>query len=841
MKRKKLLALIGGVLCLAMLVTVILPSLFSMAAPSLEVLNPWGEIDPQENLPLAERSATLTGGKIGLIYFDKLGGPEFTAAVKAPLQAAFSDLAFEETALDAIYAFAQEKSWYDAKSGDYDAVVISFATDSTTAYWGAYHAREFEKRGVPAVVVATSTFEPTLALAAEDHGITALRSVVIPINTFISAQGGMATKIVPIAATYCPALINAITAPLTASEAAPDPIIPVNAQDAFAVPGSISYEKQLRYFNNLAMDEGFSDGLPLTMPTRAAVDEMLAGTERAPDEVLGKLRMRYGICTIEKIAINAVMAGAKPEYFPVIIAAMEALCDGIEDKSLFHAAMTTGDNYMLMLILSGPLAKELDFATDRGYSTPGRRNNTTIGRAVNLAFQNIAHNTKPYVDTSRYGRHQDHTGLVFTENVAQTPFPANVWQTHGESMGFAKEQSSITVVAIGRMGIDDNWINNEPFGYNISELLIAPGQQMLRGRESYLRDNAVYRLSNIPTNPTPSKDIMILPLSTAHASLLLEQPETDVSTAYRHDFGQPISPNAAIGTQTGGTTKTKMGHLTGGTKDGLKEWFTKNGVKTGTTGANASPSTAVLNITTVSNPDIPFAASKNILQPIIVGENPTYELIFQSKYLGTSAYRTQLITGATLTEAGADATAPGTPKDLKALSYPGKVTLAWSAPDRTNGAVTYEVSCDDGATWLNIGDKTSYIFTGIDNADDYRFVVRAVNDADNARVYDEDIELSDKGSGRGAWAIADVGIGITSLKIDTVAITSIPRNSKISFAAIVNAGASTDGLVWRVSDTSFAIVDSIGNVTILNKMGMVTLTAIDPETGISHSIVLRIT
>ena len=777
-----------------MIITIIMPNLLAMAAPPLQVLNPWGEIQPQPNLPLAERPSTLDGGTVGFLYYDKLGGAEFTAAVRDLIQDQYTGVEFEETVLDPIYAFEQPKAWYDEKADQYDAVVISLANDSTAAYWGAVHAREFEKRGVPAVIALTSTYAPTLALAAEDHGITALRSVVIPIDKFTKAYQDMGAMIVPIADDLFPAIDAALTDNLTAAEKAPPPIAPKDALTNFGIPER-SYVKQLQYFNDLAMEEGFGDGLPLTMPTREAVDEMLAATERNPDEALGKIRMRYGLCTIEKIAINAVMAGAEPEYFPVIIAAMEALVDGIEDKSLFHAALTADDNYMLMMIVSGPIAKELDFGTDRAYMTAGLRNNTTIGRAVMLAFQNIGHNTKPYVDTSRYGRHMDHTALVFTENVDQFP---QGWPSHGESMGYSATQSAVTVVAVGRMGHDDQWVNNEPFPIYTDQLLLDVGQAMLLGRVPQLAGaNSVRRLANLPQNPESSKDIMIYTLSPSHAALLMEEPETTVSTAKDHDYGQTIPSGSGI--------SGKMGL---GSKEGIRAWWTQNGVKAGTTGVGG---TTQLNITNAQNPDIPFAAHKNVIQLLLVGENPTYSLIYPSKFLGLNAYRTQLITGATKTVAGRDATAPSQPEDFKAFYVsPDKVSLTWSAPVRTNGAVSYEVSADDGATWINVGTSLSYIYSGLSYVDECRFVVRAVNNANNARIYGSDFELSNQGSGRGAQARAIPGTTTVNIT-GPAAVTSVAgafATYKVSVTDVY--GLTAVQLTLRVNGSFFSTKASAG-------------------------------
>ena len=852
MKRKSLLSLMGAVLCVVMLATTMLPDLFGFAAVSVDVLNPWGEIQPLQNQPLANRPETLDGANIGMIYYDKLGGTEFTDAAKAQLQNTYDDISFEDTVLDAIKAIEQPKAWYDEKSESYDAVMISVADDSASAYWATYHAAEFEKRGVPVVVAVSSTFTPTLAMAAEAHGITALRSVELPITAYSLAYNDMAEKIIPIAASLNSAICDSLTGPVTAAESAPAPITPKDALQSFTVPER-DYAKQLQYFNGLAMDEGFGDGLPLSMPTRAAVDEMLAATTRQPDEILGKIRMGYGICTIEKIAINAVMAGAEPEFFPVIIAAMEALVDGIEDASLFHAALTANEDYTLMMIVSGPIAKELDFATDRGYMTPARRNSQTIGRAVMLAFQNIGHNTKPFVDTNRSGRTQDHTGFVFTENVDQ--FPPN-WISHGESMGFDKNQSSITLAAIGRMGHDDGWINNEPFNYLIPELLITPGQYMLRGKETSLGNTqGVRRLANLPTKPEPGKDLMLYTLSPAHAALLLEEPEIystepgamSFSTS-AGDYGKPILASTAIGIGASGSTaahnflqKSKLGHLTGGTKEGIREWYTKNGVKNNTTGANATL-TAEVTMANVENPDIPFAAHKNIIQLLLVGENPTYSLIYQSKYMGMDAYRTQLITGATLTEAGQDTTAPSQPLNVTASqSAKGQITLTWDAPERLEDFVCYEASCDGGVNWFSAGDAQTYTFTGLKDGVSNIYLVRAISDNGNARVYDNDtFELLTRGSGRGAQA----GVMFTSasaLRINGAALFTIRKNATQQLTTTIVPADATPGIVWSSSNPDWVTVDAYGLITAktAGKTAVITATT---EGGAIYSIIsVRVT
>jgi hypothetical protein len=141
----------------------------------------------------------------------------------------------------------------------------------------------------------------------------------------------------------------------------------------------------------------------------------------------------------------------------------------------------------------------------------------------------------------------------------------------------------------------------------------------------------------------------------------------------------------------------------------------------------------------------------------------------------------------------------------------------------------------------------TYTFEGLDPDSDYFFQVRAINGIKNAMQVagtgntpaTDTRYLDYSASGRGAWARATVLV--TSLKIEAPAILSLPRNATMQLSFLANIAAATETVVWTVSDSSFATVDDTGLITIKNKMGMVTLTVRDTITGVSHSIVLRIT
>ena len=282
-----------------------------------------------------------------------------------------------------------------------------------------------------------------------------------------------------------------------------------------------NYSEASRAFNDYAMANGFGDGLPLVLPTRELVDQMLAGTTRDGDEVLGKLKMRGGIITIERIAINAVMAGARPEYFPVIIAAMEAYAGGWEFDKMWYHPMTSGGPFSLGVFISGPLADEIGISSSTGWAGAANEATNTIGRAFRLSIRNIGHNFTPYVDTNnRQGRMNDHTLITFAENITNLP-PG--WRTHSEMMGFNPEDTTITL-----------------FGFN--------GRTMVGYGDETLHPMAGLRASR--ANRSGNTNIAIIPPTAAHVLATRYGMETkeDVKEWYAtHDTdGNPTARNQGI-------------------------------------------------------------------------------------------------------------------------------------------------------------------------------------------------------------------------------------------------------------------------------------------------------
>jgi hypothetical protein len=131
---------------------------------------------------------------------------------------------------------------------------------------------------------------------------------------------------------------------------------------------------------------GVTDGLPVVPPTLARVQAAVRASGRAGGDLIGQVAPRLGRATVEKIAINAVMAGCRPEYMPVVVAAVEAICD--PDFALIGVSGTT-DAVALLVVVNGPIRPALDVNCGAGVFGPGWRANATIGRAVRLVWANV--------------------------------------------------------------------------------------------------------------------------------------------------------------------------------------------------------------------------------------------------------------------------------------------------------------------------------------------------------------------------------------------------------------------------------------------------------------------
>jgi hypothetical protein len=206
---------------------------------------------------------------------------------------------------------------------------------------------------------------------------------------------------------------------------------PVPRAELVEAPGD------LEEFNRFFMERRWGDGLTLMPPTRERVARLLEHTGRAPDEMVSTIAPRYGAATVERIAINAAMAGCRPEYLPVLIAAAEAL--GAPEFHL-QAIQTTTNPSTVWLALNGPIAKRLGVNSGGNCLGPGAWANGTLGRAVRLMLQNIGGGLPGDMDKATQGQAAKWT-MCCAENEEASP-----WEPLHVERGFTRESSTVTVV-----------------------------------------------------------------------------------------------------------------------------------------------------------------------------------------------------------------------------------------------------------------------------------------------------------------------------------------------------------------------------------------------------------
>jgi hypothetical protein len=181
-----------------------------------------------------------------------------------------------------------------------------------------------------------------------------------------------------------------------------------------------------------------TDGLPAVPPTAERVAAAVAASGRPRDELVAEIPPRFGRATVEKIAINAVMAGCLPEYLPVVLAAVEAICD--ERFCLLGVSGTT-DAVAPLVIVNGPIRKTLDINAGAGVFGPGWRANATIGRAVRLCWVNIGGARPGVISMSTFGGPGRYTSCI-GENEEASP-----WEPLHVEHGFEARDSTVAVLA----------------------------------------------------------------------------------------------------------------------------------------------------------------------------------------------------------------------------------------------------------------------------------------------------------------------------------------------------------------------------------------------------------
>jgi hypothetical protein len=238
-------------------------------------------------------------------------------------------------------------------------------------------------------------------------------------------------------------------------------------------------------------ERGWTDGLPVVPPSEELVARMLAGTPRGPQEVLGPVPPRMGLATVEAVAVNAVMAGCKPEYLPVVLAALEAM---LEERFNLNGVQATTFAGGPLTIVHGPIARRIGVNGGFNVFGSGVRANATIGRALRLILFNLGGAYPGVGDMTPLGMPSKYTFCI-AENEAEGP-----WAPFHTDHGFAAKEDAVTVFSCegptsvigGLYGIGEHLAsvgsNNMLLGGEVMVVFSPPAAQDL-ARDGWSKDD----------------------------------------------------------------------------------------------------------------------------------------------------------------------------------------------------------------------------------------------------------------------------------------------------------------------------------------------------------------
>jgi len=287
------------------------------------------------------------------------------------------------------------------------------------------------KYGVPTVAMHTDKFDRVVRSVAEVNGMPDLAQVFVPqpimgktpreLRAYVDGSDPITSR----------AVMQEVVEGLTRTRE--------------GARGTIEYDRSTprlvepdteENLHRLFLERNWTDNLPIVLPTEARVAAMLAGTRRKPDEVVGRMRSthfrEYWQYTVEKVAVNAVMAGARPEYFPVILA---LAATGVTARSSSSSAMAS------MAVVNGPVRAEIGMNAGTGAMGPYNHANATIGRAYGLLSQNGQGGSVPGLSyMGNQGNNYAYNSITFAENEERSP-----WEPFHVQRGLVPSQSAVSV------------------------------------------------------------------------------------------------------------------------------------------------------------------------------------------------------------------------------------------------------------------------------------------------------------------------------------------------------------------------------------------------------------
>lgn len=379
----------------------------------------------------APRLSTLDGKTVYLVdsrFDDSL---ELLKQIKLWFARHMPAVTVEIRQLAGTYAKDDPRLWEEIRDKGH-AAIVGVGHCSTCAPAVSTHAITLEtKYGVPTVAIHTEKFDRVVKSVVRMAGLPQAPLVFVPQPVMGRTEEQLRAYVEGIdpvrGAPVMQEIVEALTrglAPVTDTRA------PVAARERLVWAESEEALHEL-YQRNL-----WTDFLPIVLPTEARVEAMLKGTSRARDEVVGRMQPTPNrgawSYTVEKVAVNAVMAGARPEYFPVILALA---------ASEYSSRRSSSSSVATMVVVNGPIRHQIGMNFGIGAMGPYNHANATIGRAYSLLSQNLQGGSEPGVSyMGSLGNAFTCSGVTFAENEELSP-----WEPLHVQHGFKAEDSTVTI------------------------------------------------------------------------------------------------------------------------------------------------------------------------------------------------------------------------------------------------------------------------------------------------------------------------------------------------------------------------------------------------------------
>jgi hypothetical protein len=401
------------------------PTFATAGEPIFQALNPRGNPPDIRLVPLSPRLEGFDGKTVFVIHAWPANVPSgFEPVVErliSELKAKYPRINIVTRYKDAAYSEDEPDLWAQVKR-EATAFIYVPADSAATTMWSVTWAAGLEKAGVPGVVLHFAALTENADVTRTKLG-TPLRLVAVP-NRSSTGNGDVPD--------VTAAVVAALTSPLSETERATG-VRHSEPPPRIAFTGSLSEIQEFFYAQR------WTDGLPIIPPTEENVAAMLKGTSHAPGEIVTPAMLPEGWpATVEKVAVNGVMAGATPNEMPVLLAAVEAFGSGH-----FASSVRSTNSFSFMQLVNGPIAREIGMNSGTYALGPGNRSNATIGRALRLFIYNLGGGENGVNLMGTQGNVGSYA-FCFAENEAASP-----WEPFQVSRGFKREESTITVFAGG--------------------------------------------------------------------------------------------------------------------------------------------------------------------------------------------------------------------------------------------------------------------------------------------------------------------------------------------------------------------------------------------------------